>query len=157
MGTRRLAKFTLGLAYVLALLLAVVTSGVLGLPSQFLEPSTLLTVRVAAAFVLLVVAVIAEFASGHPRHTVDWHAGLAFGVLFLMSWLAFIDVTGDGFRQPTYPSGPYTIFANLFGRTHYLTPVQAEIEGVTRWLMMIGLLGRLVTEYRQRSRTRKQA
>ena len=142
----------------LAILFAVAMSGLLpGFPPAYLQPSSLFVLRIAAAVVLFVVAVIGELALGHPRHTVDWHAGLVFGVLFLMSWLAFIDVTGDGLRQPTHPSGPYTVFANLFGRTRYLTPVQAEIKDVAQWLTMIGLLGRVVTEYRQRSRTRERA
>jgi hypothetical protein len=138
------------LAYVLAFALA--ASGVVPIPSGLWLPSSdQFDFRIAAGFVLLVVAAIGHarwFAAS--RGAVNWHAGLVFGLIFLVSWLAFIDVTGDAFHQPAQASGPYTVASYHWSRTHYLTPFQAEIVTVTQWTMLIGLLGRGLTEWRAR-------
>jgi hypothetical protein len=159
-GASRLGRFTIALAYALALLLSLAVSGVLpGFPPAYLQPSSIFVLRIVAAGVLLFVAVGEEFLSGDfkdRRDTEVWHAGLVFSLVFLISWLVFIDVSGDGFHQPANPDGPYTVPVYLFRSTRYFTPFQAEIREVARWMSLVGLLGRAVVHYRRNARLRRR-
>jgi hypothetical protein len=160
MGTSGLGNFSVALAYALALLLSFVVSGLLpGFPPAFLQPSSLFVMRIAAAAILLVVAVGGELLPRDfkdPRDAEDWHAGLVFSVLVLISWLVFVDVSGDGLHQPTNPNWLYTVPVRLFGKMHYLTPFQAEIKDAAKWTFLIGLAGRVAAGYRRSARRRRQ-
>jgi len=143
-------------AVVFVILFSLATSGTVPRISfdRFL-PGHLWSFRAIAALALFTVACTSALRTP-PEIVGRWNRILRFvcAIIWMGSWLAFIDIEGDGYRQPTSASGIYTVGTFLFGGERYLTPLQARTREIAQLTMMLSTFGFLVFDWRITRRQR---
>lgn len=153
-----MAKFTMLLAYAIAVLFALAAAGVVPVfRIATFSPQDLFFVRAVAGVLVLLTIVGWHFLSGpslDPRDAFDRHAWAMFAVLTIASWLAFIYVEGEGLYQPLRAAAEYAVARWTMSGMRYFTPLQAEIDTLARWMLIIGMLGSAVTGWRISARRR---